>query len=103
MNARARELLLPRLLISLTSLTLVGLGVMTMLTAHYYGRTSKLGGAEIMLDGRAATAMGLSEAFFGLSPLAFWFHSKRARIVWAVACLIAAAAAIYVSIGINRV
>ena len=103
MNARARELLVPRLLMSLLSLALVGLGVMTILTGHYYGRTSKLGGAEISLDGPAATAMGFSEVLFGLFPLAFWFHTKRPRIAWAVACLIAAAAAFYVSIRIPRV
>ena len=103
MNARARELLVPRLLMSLLSLTLVGLGVMTILTGHYYGRTSKLGGAENSLDGPAATAMGFSEVLFGLFPLAFWFHTKRPRIAWAVVWLIAAAAAFYVSIRIRRV
>lgn len=92
-NARARELLVPRLLMSLVSLTLVGLGIMTVWTGHYHGRTTKLGGAEISLDGPAATAMGLSEAFFGLLPLAFWFHAKRPRTAWAAACLIAAAVA----------
>jgi hypothetical protein len=103
MNPRARELLVPRLVMSLLSLTLIGLGVMTILTGHYYGRTSKLGGAENSLDGPAATAMGFSEVLFGLLPLAFWFRSKRPRIAWAVVCLIAAAAAFYVSIHIRRV
>src|SRR3981081_3409450 len=103
MNARARELLVPRLLMSLIGLTLVGLGIMTILTGHSYGRTSKLGGAEISLDGPAATAMGFSEALFGLFPLAVWFHTKRSRIAWAVVCLIAAAAVFYVAISIRRV
>jgi hypothetical protein len=86
---------------SLFSLTLVGLGFMTIFTGHYYGRTSKLGGAEISLDGPAATAVGFSEVLFGLFPLAFWFSTKRPRIAWAVACLIAAAAAFYVAIRIR--
>ena len=103
MNTRARELLVARLLMSLISITLVGLGVMAILTGHYYGRTSKLGGAEISLDGPAATAMGFTEALFGLFPLAFWFRNKRPRIAWAVACLVAAAAAFYVSIRVRRV
>jgi len=103
MNARARELLVPRLLMSLIGLTLVGLGVMTILTGHYYGRTSKLGGAEISLDGPPAIALGFSTVFFGLFPLAFWFRNKRPRIAWAVACLVTAVAAFYVSIRVRRV
>lgn len=103
MNARARELLLPRLLMSLISITLVGLGVMAILTRHYYGRTSKLGGAEISLDGAPATAMGFSLVLFGLFPLALWFPAKRPAIVWVVACLIAAGAAFYISIRIGQV
>jgi hypothetical protein len=102
-NARARELLLARLLTSFFSLTLVGLGVMTILTGHYYGRTSKLGGAENSLDGPSATALGLGEVLFGLFPLAFWFQAKRPRIAWAAACLVAAAAAFFVSTRIHRV
>ena len=98
MIARERELLLPRLLVSLISATLVGLGVMTIVTGHYYGRTSKLGGAEITMDGPAATAMGYSTLLFGLFPLALWFRTPRARSAWVVACLIAAAVAFYVSI-----
>jgi hypothetical protein len=102
MSARAKELLLPRLLASLISLTLIGLGVMTILTRQYYGRTSRLGGAEVSLDGPAATAMGASTALLGLLPLAFWFHAKRPRIVWAVGCLIAASAAFYASLRLHR-
>jgi hypothetical protein len=94
-------MVLPRLLASLVSLTVVVLGVMTMLTGHYYGRTSKLGGAEVSLDGPAAIVTGLSEALFGLFPLAFWFGTTRSRILWAVACFVAAGAAFYVSIRIR--
>lgn len=102
MSARARELLVPRLLMSLISLTFVGLGVMAILTGHYYGSTSKLGGAEISLVGPPATAMGVSTVLFGVFPLAFWFRTKRPAIVWAVAFLIAAGAAFYVSIRLRR-
>jgi hypothetical protein len=103
MSARARELVVPRLLMSLISLTIVGLGVMAIVSGHYYGRTSKLGGGEISLDGPSATVMGLSTVLFGLFPLAFWFRTKRPAIVWAVACLIAAGAAFCVSVRIHRV
>ena len=91
-------MLVPRLLMSLISVTLAGLGVMTILTGHYYGRTSKLGGAEISLDGPAATAMGVSTVLFGLFPLALWFRSKRPAMLWAIACFLAAAAAFYVAV-----
>ena len=92
---------LSRLLMSLVSLTFVGLGVMTMFTGHYYGRTSKFGGAEVSLDGPAAIVTGLSEALFGLFALAFWFGTTRSRILWAVACFVAAGAAFYASIRIR--
>jgi hypothetical protein len=93
-----RDMVVPRLLMSLISLTLVGLGVMTILTGHYYGRTSKLGGAEVSLDGPAATAMGISTVLLGLFPLALWFRTKRPAMVWAIACVLAAAAAFYVAV-----
>ena len=98
MSDRERDMILPRLLMSLISLTLVGLGVTTILTGHYYGRTSKLGGAEVSLDGPAATAMGISMVLLGLFPLALWFRTKRPAIFWAIACFVAAAAALYASI-----
>src|SRR3977135_3897539 len=103
MNTRARELLVARLLMSLITITLVGLGVIVILTGHYYGRTSKLGGAEISLDGPPATAMGFSLVLFGLFPLALWFPAKRPAIAWVVACILAAGAALYVSIRLGRV
>jgi hypothetical protein len=102
MLTRSRELLAPRLLMSLISLTLVALGVMSILTRHYYGRTSKLGGAEVSLDGAAAIAMGFCTVLFGLFPLAVWFDSRRPRMIWAVACLVAAGAALYISIRLGR-
>jgi hypothetical protein len=101
MNARTRELVISRLLASLISITLVGLGVMAILTRHYYGSTSKLGGAEISLDGPPATAMGFSIVLFGLFPLALWLPTKRHAILWSVACLVAASAAFYVSIHVR--
>jgi hypothetical protein len=98
MSDRERDMIVPRLLMSLISLTLVGLGVTTILTGHYYGRTSKLGGAEVSLDGPAATAMGISTVLLGLFPLALWFRTKRPAMVWAIACVLAAAAAFYVAV-----
>jgi hypothetical protein len=94
----SKELLVPRLLASLISLTVVGLGIMAVLTQHYYGRTSKLGSAEVSLDGAAAVGMGVATVFLGLVPLALWFPSKRPALAWAVASISAAAVCFCISI-----
>jgi hypothetical protein len=95
---RSKELLVPRLLASLISLCVVGLGITAILTQHYYGRTTKLGGAEVSLDGGPAIAMGFCTVFFGLLPLALWFPAKRPALVWVVACFSAAGVAFYISV-----
>ena len=94
----SKEMLVPRLLASLITLTVVGLGIMAVLTQHYYGRTSKLGGAEVSLDGSAAVGLGVATIFLGLVPLTLWFPSKRPALVWAVVCISAAAISLYTSI-----
>lgn len=99
----AKDLLVPRLLMSLISVTLVGLGLMDIVTGHYYGITNKLGKAEVVLDGPSATAMGVTTVFFGLLPLALWFRTKRRALLWSMACVIAAGSAFYVAIRIHRV
>jgi len=96
--ARSRALLLPRLLATLISATIVGLGIMAIWTRHDYGRTTKLGGAEVMLDGSPAVAMGVCTVLFGLSPLALWFSGRRPAIAWMVLCFIAAGVAFYISL-----
>ena len=88
---RSKEMLIARLLASLISLTVVGLGAMAILTQHYYGRTSKLGSAEVSLDGAVAVGMGLATVFVGLAPLSLWFPGKRPALVWAVVCMAGAA------------
>jgi hypothetical protein len=98
MNDSSSDLFLPRMLATLISVVLVGLGVMTIVTRHYYGRTSKLGGAEVILDGRPAIAIGFGMLLFGLFPLAFWFRTRRLAMLWMVACLIGAGAACYVGV-----
>ena len=102
-TSSARDLLVPRLLMSLISITLVGLGLMNIVTRHYYGVTNKLGGAEVTLDGPSATAMGVTTVLFGLFPLALWFRTKRRALVWAIACMIAAGLAFCVAIRMHRV
>ena len=95
---RSKELLVPRLLASLISLSVVGLGITAILTQHYYGRTTKLGGTEVSLDGGPAIAMGFCTVFFGLFPLALWFPARRPALVWVVACFCAAGIAFYISV-----
>ena len=90
-RSRSKELLVPRLLVSLVSLTLVGLGIMSIATQSYYGSSSKLGGAVVSLSGGRAVAMGLATVFLGLLPLALWFPRKRPALFWALACACAAA------------
>ena len=91
-TAREREgHLVARLLVSLISLTLVGLGLFAVFTQHYYGSTSKLGRAVVSLWGTPAVLMGLSTVFLGLAPLALWFASKKSAGLWATGWLAAAA------------
>ena len=101
-TASAKELLIPRLLMSLISVTLVGLGLMNIVTRHYYGVTNKLGRVEVTLDGPSATAMGVTTVLFGLLPLALWFRTKQRALLWVIACVIAAGSAFYVAIRLQR-
>jgi hypothetical protein len=93
-----QKMLLPRLLASLISLTVVALGMLAIVTQHYDGRTSKLGGAEVSLDGAAAVAMGAATVFLGLVPLAVWFPGKRPALAWAVVWISAAAVTFCISV-----
>ena len=91
-TSREREgRLVARLLVSLISLTLVGLGLFAVFTQHYYGSTNKLGGAVVSLWGTPAVLMGLSTVFLGMAPLALWFASKKAAGLWATGWVAAAA------------
>lgn len=71
---------------------LVGLGVWEAFTASYYGRSTKYGGAEVFLEGRAAVMAGLGEALIGLAPLALWANTPRRAGLWIGTCLIAGVA-----------
>lgn len=90
-RANARRTML--LLVSLTSLVLVGLGLYSIVSEHYYGRTDKLGGAEVALWGTPAVLLGASTVCLGLAPLALWFRSRKVAVAWAALSVIGAAAA----------
>lgn len=85
---KARDLLVARQLVTLISVVIIGLCIFSIVTEHYYGYTSKLGGDEVILDGISAIKIGLGYIILGLSPLALWAKSGRAAGLWAALCLI---------------
>ena len=86
-------LLSARLLVSLVSLTLVGLGFFSIFSEHYYGSSNKLGRAEVSLWGVPAVIMGVGTVCLGLAPLALWFSSRKAAVLWVGLSLCGAAMA----------
>lgn len=78
-----RERRLARWLALLFSAVFMGLGFWSVVTAGYYGRTTKLGGAEVWLSGQPAVRMGMAIMALGLLPLALWFRSKEWAASWA--------------------
>lgn len=89
---KRRDLRTARLLATVFSAGLVGLGVWEAFTASYYGRSSKYGGAEVFLEGRAAVMAGLGEALIGLAPLALWANTPHRAALWMGSCLVAGVA-----------
>ena len=78
-----------RWLISLIALVMIGLGLWSIASQHYFGRTTKYGGAEVSLDGQPAVLMGLLYISLGLLPLAMWFRTPRAAAWWGSVCALA--------------
>jgi|GEM_PF-2339937 len=84
-----RDMRVARVLASLISVVLIGLGLWSILSGTYSGHTSKLGGADIFLEGRPAVLGGCMYIALGLFPLAFWFKLQRHAAWWASACMVA--------------
>lgn len=63
-------------------------GIFIITTQHYYGHTSKLGGAEVIADGLEAIVLGTATIILGLTPMAFWAKSGKAAGFWAGSCMI---------------
>jgi len=82
-------MLVPRLLATLLSIFIVGIGFKAVVTAHYYARSGKLG-MEVTLNGPPAVAMGLSVISLGFLPLILWVTSKRYKVLWGISCIVAA-------------
>lgn len=83
---RPSHLRLVRWLTAIVALVMIGLGLWSIAGQHYFGRTTKYGGAEISLDGQPATLIGLLYISLGALPLALWFRTPRAAVWWASAC-----------------
>lgn len=63
-------------------------GIFIISTQHYYGYTSKLGGAEVSADGSEAIVLGIATIILGLTPMALWAKSGKAAGFWAGSCMI---------------
>jgi hypothetical protein len=63
-------------------------GIFIITTQHYYGHTSKLGGAEVSADGSEAIVIGIATIILGLTPMSLWAKSGQAAGLWAAACMI---------------
>lgn len=63
-------------------------GIFIITTQHYYGHTSKLGGAEVSADGLEAVVLGIATIIIGLTPMSLWAKSGKAAGFWAGSCMI---------------
>ncbi|MEQ1488567.1 MAG: hypothetical protein ABL920_08730, partial [Methylotenera sp.] len=59
-----------------------------IITEHYYGYTSKLGGAEVTADGFEAIVIGIATIILGLTPMSLWAKSGKAAGFWAGTCMV---------------
>ena len=63
-------------------------GVFIIITEHYYGHTSKYGGAEVGADGSDAIVLGIATIILGLTPMSLWAKSGKAAGFWVGSCMI---------------
>ena len=83
------DLRLVRWLTSFIAVVMVGLGLWSIASQHYFGHTTKFGGADVSLDGQPAVLMGLLYISLGVLPLALWFPTPQAAAWWASVCAVA--------------
>ncbi len=84
-----------RLLATLVSVSVVGLGSLSIWALHHYGSSGRLGSAAVLQDGVPAVTMGWVLVCVGLLPLALWFRGRRAAQAWCAACVAAAGVCLY--------
>lgn len=78
-----------RLLSSCISLAVCAYGIFIIMNEHYYGRTTKLGGAEVSVDGIQTLFIGVGIIMIGLIPMSFWAKTPKIAGWWAASMLIA--------------
>ena len=82
-----RDLRIAKILFTLISLVICSLGLLAVLTQHYYGYTNKYGVHELNIDGISAIKIGIGYIVFGLFPLAVWAKTAKGLVIW-MACTI---------------
>ena len=78
-----------RILLSMISLVVVGLGVMAILNEHYYGISTRYGYKEVNVDGIQAIRIGVTLILLGLIPMGVWWKTARQVMVWSIGCVMA--------------
>ena len=93
----SEDLRIARLLAVFIALVVVGLGLYSVITEHYYGYSSRRN-VEVILEGKRAISMGYVYVALGLMPLALCSRSGRAAGWWAALCIVAFVIALAVSL-----
>ena len=70
------------------SLLMGAYGLFIISAEHYYGRPTKLGGAEVSADGAQAIIIGIAMIVLGLTPLSLLAKTATAAGLWAGSCMI---------------
>lgn len=70
------------------SIFMFACGAFIISTEHYYGYTSKYGGAEVSADGLPAVWIGIAIIVIGLTPMCLWAKSGKAAGFWAGSCMV---------------
>lgn len=63
-------------------------GIFIIVTQHYYGYTSKYGGAEVSTGGLEAMMNGVAIIAFGLTPMSLLAKSAKVAGLWAGCCMV---------------
>ena len=84
---RAADLKVFKLLMSVIGMVFFGMGALAVKTEHYYGRYTRNGWGEVVLDGAVAVQVGIALCVFGLLFLAVWARSPKVAAAWAALCI----------------
>ena len=79
---------LVKTLAAFISLFMLSYGAFIINSQHYYGYTSKNGGAQVSADGIDAMLIGIAIILISLSPMALWAKSGKIAGIWASICMV---------------